>query len=390
MQRPPRIRTWHAEATRRWRRLRGAKGSRACRSLAALLSLAAPAPISSRQLHAATRATQSSYTRFSLPKKRGGVRLIHAPRKDLKYIQRALLDLLSWLFRPHRAAHGFARHRSIVSNAAVHLAPRWLLVVDIQDFFPSIRHQRVLRLLRGPSYRASDDVARLIADLACRGGVLPQGSPASPHLANLVCRRLDGRLARWAAERGARYTRYADDLTFSAGRAGFSPVDLQDLSDIVAAEGFTLNPEKRRLVPAGRRQLVTGVIVNGARPGVPREQVRNLRALLHNIIRHGWASQLARGLAPQLASPDAAQRYRDRALPPDEARALQEQQRRHHHLLQPLTPPVRDIPTLQRIISGKLAFIAQVKGKRSSVYRSLARLAERAFAAVPEGEEPPP
>ena len=119
---------------------------------------------------------------------------------------------------------------------------------------------------------------------------LPQGAPTSPALANLVCFRLDRRLAGLAATVGARYTRYVDDLTFSGDRRIRADRFASLVTEVAAEEGFRVNPAKTRVAGAGSRQRVLGAVVN-TRPTLPRPERDALRALLHNCAGHGWASQ---------------------------------------------------------------------------------------------------
>jgi RNA-directed DNA polymerase len=120
---------------------------------------------------------------------------------------------------------------------------------------------------------------------------LPQGAPTSPALANLVCFRLDRRLAGLAAAAGATYTRYVDDLVFSGGRALAGDRFAERVTAVVADEGFRVNTAKTRAVGAARRQQVLGTVVN-AHPTLPRPERDALRALLHNCAAQGWRTQV--------------------------------------------------------------------------------------------------
>jgi len=120
--------------------------------------------------------------------------------------------------------------------------------------------------------------------------VLPQGACTSPAITNLVCRRLDRRLAALSVRYGFAYSRYADDLTFSRERGDGVGGLLAAVRSILLAEGFVEHPKKTHVMRRGRRQEVTGVTVN-TKTGVSREYVRRLRAILHNAARHGLASQ---------------------------------------------------------------------------------------------------
>lgn len=270
---------------------------------AARLALALGLPDSSK----APKITRgrSPYVIFKIPKARGGEREICAPRAGLKAIQRKILDLYLAKIPVHEACHGFVRGRSVVTNARPHERAALVLKTDIADFFPSIHFHRVQGLfeLLGASRQNARKLAalttyrpRLADGRVAWPGVLPQGAPTSPAIANLVCRRLDARLAGLARRMEAHYTRYADDLTLSFAR---EPDDLGRVfwwvNAILQQEGFVENTEKRRLLRPSTRQQVTGVVVNeGAR--LPRDERRAFRALLANCERHGVASQ-ARGRA---------------------------------------------------------------------------------------------
>lgn len=252
----------------------------------------------------------AGYVAFEIAKATGGTRRIHAPRAALKRAQRRVLDGILALLPAHEACHGFVKGRSIVTNAAPHQGARVVVKIDLADFFPTIHYRRVAGLFA--SYGYPREVARLLAGLCTHRakladgrvawpGVLPQGAPTSPAIANLVCRRLDARLAKLAARAGATYTRYADDLTFSfKGEPGvrlgrfFWWVD-----QICQAEGFTENAKKRRVLRPCLQQRVTGVVVNQGL-SVPRETRRRLRAMLHRCRTQGVEAVAAAQGRPDL------------------------------------------------------------------------------------------
>ena len=242
------------------------------------------------------------YHSFTLPKKTGGERLISAPMPRLKRAQYWVLDNILAKVPAHGAAHGFLAGRSIVSNAAPHAGHDVVINLDVKDFFPSIAFGRIKGVFRHLGY--GEAMATLLALLCsenraqawqvdgeklfvggkARERVLPQGAPTSPMLTNLLCRRLDRRLLGLARQLGFVYTRYADDLTFSAsGEAARDNVGrlLGRVRWILRDEGFTPHPDKERVMRKGRRQEVTGLVVNADKPGVSRETRRRLRAALH-------------------------------------------------------------------------------------------------------------
>ncbi|WP_410823290.1 reverse transcriptase family protein, partial [Methylobacterium oryzisoli] len=242
----------------------------------------------------------SHYQRFTLPKKTGGERLISAPMPRLKRAQYWVLDAILGKVPVHEAAHGFVPGRSILTNARAHVGREVVVNLDLKDFFPTLTFRRVKGKFRGLGYPES--VATVLALLCTEPDVdeldlngerlfaargprrLPQGAPTSPMLTNLVCTRLDARLAALAGSLGFTYTRYADDMTFSASGEGAAKVSalLRYAGEIVAAEGFTVHPDKTRVMRRGRRQEVTGLTVN-ERVAVPRDTLRRFRALLHQI-----------------------------------------------------------------------------------------------------------
>ena len=257
-----------------------------------------------------------------IPRREGLPRLLEIPRTRLKDVQRKVLAEILDAIPVHAAAHGFCAGRSIVTNAAPHCGKRAVLRFDLVDFFPSVTSARVFRIFRTLGYPA--DVARLLmglcttslpadvwesrpgarigADYLARQRLitrhLPQGAPTSPALANLAAARLDRRLAGLAAATGAVYTRYADDLTLSGDDdlARSRKRLAAHVAVIVGEEGFLLNHRKTRILRAGVRQHVTGVVVN-VRPNIRRAEFDRLKAILTNCVRHGPASQ-NRGQVP--------------------------------------------------------------------------------------------
>ncbi len=249
-------------------------------------------------------ATSLHYARFVIPKKSGGERPIWAPLPKLKAAQRTVLREIVEHLPVHGAAHGFLAGRSIVSNARAHTDSRALLTVDLQDFFPTVTWRRVKGVFRKAGYRSQvstllallcTEAPRRVVErdgktwyLALGPRCLPQGAPTSPALTNTLCLRLDRRLSGLARHHGWRYTRYADDLTFSLPDSRKGPPHLGALlggiKAITADEGFALNPDKTRVARKGARQAVTGLLVNGgAEPRTPRALRRTLRAAIHNL-----------------------------------------------------------------------------------------------------------
>jgi len=238
-------------------------------------------------------------------------RLLEAPTPLLRHVLRRLLDRVLAPVPVHPAAHGFVPGRSALTHARQHVGADLVVCLDLRHFFAAVTAARVAGVLAGLGYpeavvatltglvthrtpvavlarmpAGGDSSSRSLLRARLRAPHLPQGVPTSPTLANLVCHTLDARLAGYGSAAGARYSRYADDLTFS-GAAGLAAARLvRSVTQIVAEEGFTVNRAKTRVQRATQRQLVTGLVVNHGL-GVGRQEEDRLRAALHDAVRHG-------------------------------------------------------------------------------------------------------
>ena len=246
---------------------------------------------------------QPHYVTFAIPKRSGGKRLIMAPKRRLKLIQRRLLELLVEKLPVSEHAHAFRRGRSIRTGAEPHVGKRVVLKLDLKDFFPSVTVARIRGLLIAYGY--SFPVATTLAVLMTEAERQPvevddqvfhvpvgprhcvQGAPTSPGVCNALLMRLDHRLAGLARKHGLAYTRYADDLSLSGDFNREAANKLRVIVQrIVEEEGFEVNTDKTRIMGQGARQSVTGVVVNQVL-GLSRQQRRQLRAMAHQLARSG-------------------------------------------------------------------------------------------------------
>lgn len=289
------------------------------------------------------------YTTFPLSKRSRGERIISTPIDGLKLIQRKLAQVLNSVYFCDDTIHGYVQNRSIVTNARKHARQKYILNVDIKDFFPSINFGRV-RGLFIHRYGIKPNIATVLAQICCFENQLPQGSPTSPIVSNMICSKMDKELARFARKHGCEYTRYADDLTFSTAEYYF-PVQLarkikkgdsvmevklgEELRDIIEDNGFKINRAKTRLQEVNERQVVTGLVVNRF-PNVRREYVRQIRAMLYAWSKYGL---------------DAA-----------ELEYHQQYNKKHR------APYKEQKPSYKNIVRGKIAFLGMVRGKDDDVY----------------------
>jgi RNA-directed DNA polymerase len=216
------------------------------------------------------------YRTFQISKGKGN-RRIDAPRVALKAIQTWFGHYLARAVKLDSSVHGFVPGLSIVTAARVHCGAQWVLTLDIRDFFPSVTEDSVVRVLLKVGY--SRGASKLLARLFTLNSVLPQGSPASPVLANLAFSKTDARLITIAKRYGASYTRYADDLTFS-GRGTVDHVELKrQIVEAVKSDGWRIADRKTREVEAPRRLVVLGLIVNGSRPRLSKRMRNQIRMM---------------------------------------------------------------------------------------------------------------
>lgn len=242
-----------------------------------------------------------AYNTFPIKKRSGKLRSIDAPVKGLKDLQKLIYEKFASEINFRKCTYGYVLERGTLENSARHTRQRWVLRVDLKDFFPSITAVRVAGMFRSPPFNISSKPARTLALIATKYGTLPQGSPLSPWISNVICRGLDYNLQKLASRYKCYYSRYADDLFFSTSNSVFpsglahksendsTAIIGEDLRDAILAAGFTPNEEKTSLRPSSQRQMVTGVVVN-AKSNVPKEFVKQLRAALYAWEKHGLAS----------------------------------------------------------------------------------------------------
>ncbi|MEW8508996.1 MAG: retron Ec67 family RNA-directed DNA polymerase/endonuclease [Candidatus Thiodiazotropha sp.] len=246
------------------------------------------------------------YRTFKIPKKTGGERTIQAPEPRLALMQERLAAHLYECVaeiqkdnpRYWRASYGFQKKKTIVGNAAAHTRRRYVFNVDIEDFFGNINFGRVRGFFIHDKMFALDPaVATVIAQIACHDNALPQGSPCSPIISNLIGNILDLRLLALARDARCTYTRYADDLTFSTNLKVFPEdvavdtgtgrwVEGEKLREEIKRTGFELNPKKTRMTLRQSRQTVTGLVVN-AKPNISQDYYRLVRAMCNSLFQTG-------------------------------------------------------------------------------------------------------
>lgn len=288
-----------------------------------------------------------SYKSFSIKKKRGGNRSISQPSPKLRFLQECLMIVLEEVYTPNPSCFGFIKGKSIYDNATIHSNSDIVCGFDLEDFFDSITEHRIIKVLSSKHYNLESSVATTIAKLCTvpKGSVrvLPQGSPTSPILSNIIADQLDYRLTRLCSKFDITYSRYADDLTFSFNYSclkrwkshGFRKGLKEIIESIVKEEGFSLNERKSHISYHYQRQTVTGIIVN-RHPNLTRVFIKTLRTLIHNWEKDGYIS--------------ASFKYNSSINTTNQCHAVK---------------------SLDFHIAGKLAYMKMIKGKDDSTYLSL-------------------
>ena len=253
--------------------------------------------------------TDNLYNSFTILKKNGGERVIHAPKKELKFLQKKLSNVL-WEcylesieskskdknFKTPVLSHAFEKGKSIITNSQMHRNKKYILNIDLKNFFDSFNFGRVRGFfIKDKDFTVSPEIATVIAQIACYQGKLPQGAPSSPIITNLITRILDYRIVKIAKKYRFTYSRYADDMTFSTNRElnsnklrASKELDnfLTELEEVIISSGFEINPKKTRLSNNMQRQEVTGLVVN-KKINVKREYIKNTRAMAFQLYKDG-------------------------------------------------------------------------------------------------------
>ena len=247
------------------------------------------------------------YKEVKIPKKDGSIRIIQKPDDKLKLLQRRLSNALTLCsneidLRKNKKplSHGFKKNLSIYTNAKKHKHKKFVLNFDLEDFFPSINFGRVRGyFIKNNDFLLTEDVSTVIAQISCFKNQLPQGSPCSPIISNLIAHILDVRLVAIAKKNGLTYSRYADDITMSTNAKVFPEgiINLTgdkekpcSLDDTIIKEihrcGFNINPKKTRLNYRTQRQTVTGLVVN-KKINIKDEYYKTSRAMCHKLFNTG-------------------------------------------------------------------------------------------------------
>lgn len=297
------------------------------------------------QIKLCDTADDTRYRVFKIPKKKiGKYRVITAPNDKLKSVLRAVNILLSSIYVRKPYVTGFVYDATVATNAAMHIQQKFVFNIDLHNFFGTIYFNNIVEKLKSEPYNYSTEVAEVIAGLSSvkdpKSGaiVLAQGSPASPIISNIMCKSLDDKLNELSQRYKVRYSRYADDITFSGRKNifNYNGKFIRGINAIIEGCGFVVNFNKVRLQHKDVRQVVTGLTVNN-KVNVSRFYIKDIRNILYIWERYGYKD----------AYICFARRYNA------------------------TNPKANNIPSIIGYLYGKLSFLRLVKGENDSTYKKL-------------------
>lgn len=227
------------------------------------------------------------YHERRLRKKSGGIRIIAAPAKTMKAVQYWILKNILEQVKVSPHATAFIKGVNILKNITPHMTQyfenQYFMCLDIKDFFPTIKYKHVYSVFNALGY--SPHISHILSSICTYKGCLPQGGVTSPALSNIVCIRLDKRVAGCAGKRNITYTRYADDFTFSSANQNKFKKVREIVTEILINEGYELNENKTRILGPRRCRKITGITIRDKGFGIGRKQKRIIRSAIHKVFK---------------------------------------------------------------------------------------------------------
>lgn len=293
----------------------------------------------------------NSYKRFIIKKKSGADRIINTPVPGLKSIQKCLNLIFQTVYEVSQSANGFVPGRSILNNAQKHVSSNYVYNIDIKDFFSAIDQARIWARFKLKPFNLTGErqiIGNMISSLCCtqllverinpssewisvEKNVLPQGAPTSPVISNIICGQLDFYLTALAKRFNIKYSRYADDITFSSMHNVYQENSkfILEVKRIINSQSFHINESKTRLQKQGYRQEVTGLVVN-EKLNIKKKYIKEIRTSLYTWENYGYIRASQYNLTNKIG-----------------------------------------INNLEKILDGKLNFIKDIKGINNSTVKPL-------------------
>ncbi|WP_027400035.1 retron St85 family RNA-directed DNA polymerase [Anaerovorax odorimutans] len=221
------------------------------------------------------------YNTFYIKKSNGNKRRIDEPKYSLKIIQRWVLENILYKIKVSPYSYGFkyTEGSPLVACSNKHRLNLFVLKMDLKDFYPSISKEKVYFQFLNIGYNTK--VSNLLTNICTYNNSLPQGAVTSAYLANIVCRKMDYRIAGYCNKREIAYTRYADDLIFSSDNRELLHNTYGMIEKIITDEGFTLNKDKTTFMSPKNHKKVLGITINDNQVKAPKKLKREVRAKIH-------------------------------------------------------------------------------------------------------------
>ncbi len=230
----------------------------------------------------AARYSSYFYRNFQILKKNGKKRAISEPLPSLMEIQHWILKNILYKIPVSPFAKAYKPNVNLLENLRFHKNQPKVFTIDLENFFPSITIEQIEKIFNKLGY--SDAVSKLLTQLCTLENSIPQGAPTSPYLSNLIFKEADNTISEYCKKNKIRYTRYADDLSFSGD---FDEIKLMDkISATLKKINLKINHDKTKLMTPNTRQIVTGIVVN-EKPQVVFHKRNELRQAMYYIKKFG-------------------------------------------------------------------------------------------------------
>jgi hypothetical protein len=247
-------------------------------------SLSDTLAISKNMIYLLSKCNYNYYVKTHIPKKDGTKREILIPNYSMKMTQRWILQNILYKIRVSDNAKGYKKgiKAPLVENAMMHHEQLYCLILDVENFFPSIGVKRICNLFERVGYNSL--ISYILARICTYKDYLPQGAVTSPYLANLVCFKLDRRIDAYCCKREISYTRYCDDLIFSSDNLDSLKKAYKMFEVILCNEGFKLNRRKTRFLTPNTLKQILGITINDELIKAPKIMKRKVKALIFKSI----------------------------------------------------------------------------------------------------------
>jgi hypothetical protein len=225
----------------------------------------------------------AKYKEKEIPKKNGTVRIIKPPIFSLKIIQRKILDNILSKNTQLPCVYGLSKNKGIINNGKAHQRNTrfQLVVLDIENFFPSISKERINKVFRKIGFNKEN--SSILTKFCTIEESLPQGAPTSPYLASMVCEKMDKEIYTYCSRRGFIYTRYFDDISIS-GENILSKY-IKKIEEIIFKNGFSSNKDKKYFFDNGTEKIINGIIINQDNLSVSNNYKKEIEDIYRRLIK---------------------------------------------------------------------------------------------------------